>query len=414
MSLVFKTRQGNSSSRLMPKKQPQGFHHSHGSHNSHKHKNHVVIQGPPGPEGPQGLSITGPTGAPGLSIIGPTGPSSIIIFTGATGVFTGPTGADGLSITGPTGALGLEGLSITGATGSPGLTVIGPTGADGLSITGPTGATGLNGLSITGPTGAQGDSITGSTGPMGPPGPPSNVVTGLSWSATNNNVAIGTFSADSSSILDLSSTSQGFLPPRMTTTQMNNIINPATGLTIMNTTDNGLYINTNNISTIVAGFTGASSNYLGSKGPWYNVTAMDICNLSTDENIIPVINVAAQVYFGSILIDTNNLSVVNSAITIKKSGIYLIHATINYTVSQFSEENNVHLQLRKNNILLREIFNYTPLSNVSTIYNSSLFENLALNAGDELTVWMRSDMADLNIITINSPAAPSFGVIQLM
>lgn len=44
--------------------------------------------------------------------------------------------------------------------------------------------------------------------------------------------------ADGSSILDLVSTTQGFLPPRMTTGQRDAISSPATGLTIYNTTTN--------------------------------------------------------------------------------------------------------------------------------------------------------------------------------
>jgi len=49
-------------------------------------------------------------------------------------------------------------------------------------------------------------------------------------------VAIGTATADASSILDLTSTTEGFLPPRMTTVQMNAIGSPAEGLMIFDTT----------------------------------------------------------------------------------------------------------------------------------------------------------------------------------
>ena len=43
---------------------------------------------------------------------------------------------------------------------------------------------------------------------------------------------------DASAQLDVSSTTKGFLPPRMTTTQRNAIGSPAEGLIIYNTTDN--------------------------------------------------------------------------------------------------------------------------------------------------------------------------------
>jgi hypothetical protein len=47
---------------------------------------------------------------------------------------------------------------------------------------------------------------------------------------------IGTNSPDTSAILELASTSKGFLPPRMSTTERNGISTPPTGLVIYNTT----------------------------------------------------------------------------------------------------------------------------------------------------------------------------------
>jgi hypothetical protein len=52
----------------------------------------------------------------------------------------------------------------------------------------------------------------------------------------NGNVAIGTSTPAASAQLDVSSTTKGFLPPRMDSTQRNAIVSPATGLTIYNTT----------------------------------------------------------------------------------------------------------------------------------------------------------------------------------
>lgn len=57
-------------------------------------------------------------------------------------------------------------------------------------------------------------------------------------------VGIGTSSPSASAKLEISSSSQGFLPPRMTTSDRDNIANPATGLVIFNTTTNGLEIRT--------------------------------------------------------------------------------------------------------------------------------------------------------------------------
>lgn len=58
------------------------------------------------------------------------------------------------------------------------------------------------------------------------------------WDATNFTLGLGTITPDSKSLLDLSSTTRGFLAPRMTTAQRNAIVSPPNGLMIYNTTLN--------------------------------------------------------------------------------------------------------------------------------------------------------------------------------
>jgi hypothetical protein len=58
------------------------------------------------------------------------------------------------------------------------------------------------------------------------------------------NVGIGTTTPAASALLDVSSTTKGILPPRMTTTQRDAIASPAAGLIIFNTTTNGVEIKT--------------------------------------------------------------------------------------------------------------------------------------------------------------------------
>ena len=58
----------------------------------------------------------------------------------------------------------------------------------------------------------------------------------------SQNVGIGTNTPDSSAALEIKSSSQGFLPPRMTTTQRNAVANPAVGLQIYNITTDCLEI----------------------------------------------------------------------------------------------------------------------------------------------------------------------------
>ena len=59
-------------------------------------------------------------------------------------------------------------------------------------------------------------------------------------------VGIGTTTPSNSSILELESTSKTFVPPRMTTIQMNAIPSPLNGSIIFNSTEDAMYIKTNN------------------------------------------------------------------------------------------------------------------------------------------------------------------------
>jgi len=59
---------------------------------------------------------------------------------------------------------------------------------------------------------------------------------------STGNVGIGIAAPLSSAKLDITSTTQGFLPPRMTTTQKNAIASPATGLVVFDTTLNKLCV----------------------------------------------------------------------------------------------------------------------------------------------------------------------------
>ena len=59
-------------------------------------------------------------------------------------------------------------------------------------------------------------------------------------------IGIGTTSPDNSSLLDLSSTTKGFLLPRMTTAQQTALQSPAIGLAVFNTTTNQMETNKGN------------------------------------------------------------------------------------------------------------------------------------------------------------------------
>ena len=207
------------------------------------------IQGETGPAGPQGLAgADGEDGAQGP--IGNTGPAGV----------QGPQGDQGVQgIQGETGPAGLQGLA--GADGEDGAQ--GPIGNTGpAGIQGPPGDQGVQGIQgETGPAGPQGlagadgeDGADGAQGPAGPQGetgaqgPEGPLVSGTNgqtlynndneWVSTSNlfndgsSVSIGTDNIDPSAILQIESTTQGVLFPKMTSEQRDLIATPQAGLLI--------------------------------------------------------------------------------------------------------------------------------------------------------------------------------------
>ncbi len=80
----------------------------------------------------------------------------------------------------------------------------------------------------------------------------------LSLNPLGGNVGIGTFTPAASAQLDVSSTTKGFLPPRMDSTQRNAIVSPAAGLTIYNTTLNAVQVYNGTIWYSTAHYIGES------------------------------------------------------------------------------------------------------------------------------------------------------------
>lgn len=88
-------------------------------------------------------------------------------------------------------------------------------------------------------------------------------------STSSAQVSIGTPTPDQTAILDLSSTSQGLLLPRMTTAQRDAISTPAVGLMIYNTTNNGLELYHGSVAEIncLSGY----SYFSGTVGSMYGM-----------------------------------------------------------------------------------------------------------------------------------------------
>jgi hypothetical protein len=198
------------------------------------------LQGPAGPQGPQGLAgVDGVEGAQGPA--GPVGPQGLQGLAGADGAegpagLQGPAGPQGpqgeTGAQGPAGPQGPQGE--TGATGATG--PAGPSGPQGIQ--GEQGIAGTDG--VAGPQGPQGE--TGAQGPEGPLVSGTNAQTlynnGNEWVSTSNlfndgsSVSIGTDNIDPSAILQIESTTQGVLFPKMTSEQRDLIATPQAGLLI--------------------------------------------------------------------------------------------------------------------------------------------------------------------------------------
>ena len=179
---------------------------------------------------------------------------------------------------GPQGVAGIDGVSVTNTqiqNDSLRITLSNNTTINAGYVKGAKGDTGLagiNGISITNAQ-IQNDSLKvslsnnttinagyvkgakGDTGVQGPAGLLPNGTTagntaywnGTQWVVNNSNIhnngssiGIGTTNPNASAKLEIASTTQGFLPPRMTTAQRNAISSPSAGLTIYNTTVNCL------------------------------------------------------------------------------------------------------------------------------------------------------------------------------
>lgn len=88
---------------------------------------------------------------------------------------------------------------------------------------------------------------------------------------SNGSLVVGGSSADASSIIDITSTTKGFLPPRHTTTQMNAVSSPATGLAVYNT-DATMGLNYNGSAWKSIGVVSGSKTATGTATTTFTVT----------------------------------------------------------------------------------------------------------------------------------------------
>lgn len=106
---------------------------------------------------------------------------------------------------------------------------------------------------------------------------------------SNAQVGIGTTNPDASSILDVTSTSQGLLFPRLSTVNRNAIVLPAKGLTIFNTTANQIQINVGTPGAPIWTTLGQDTSGIFDE-PWFNTTTNTAATSNT-QNIYQMGNV---------------------------------------------------------------------------------------------------------------------------
>ncbi|MFD1163908.1 MULTISPECIES: hypothetical protein [Hwangdonia] len=133
-------------------------------------------------------------------------------------------------------------------------------------------------------------------------------------------VGIGTTTPDTSSILDVESTDKGVLIPRLTTVQINAIVNPANGLVVYNTDLNEFQFNCG--SPAIPDWSQISH---GSSVKYSNTNTTANLNSGAYSNI-PI--------FGSLDWNDNTslYTVAGNVLTINTTGRYRITANISYRV----------------------------------------------------------------------------------
>lgn len=155
-------------------------------------------------------------------------------------------------------------------------------------------------------------------------------------------LSIGTATPNSSAIVDITSTTSGFLMPRMTSTQRNAITTPVNGLLVYDSTDTQFYY------------------YTGSQ--WVSITSLTQLNTKADKTI--TISAGTGLTGGGDLSANRTLSIANTAVTAASYGSATQVPT--YTVNaqgQITAAANTSIQISESQVtnLTTDLTNKQPL-----------------------------------------------------
>ncbi len=212
-------------------------------------------------------------------------------------------------------------------------------------------------------------------------------------------VGIGNPNPDTSSVLDVTSTTQGMLMPRMTTAQRNAIVLPANGLIIFNTGTNVFQYNSNTPASPVwnsLNTTGQSLKYSNS-------------NTTTDVNQTAAIDLPI---FGNLIWNDNPTlyTVTGNQITVAQAGRYLIHLNVSLNAL-----NNATIRVAPDMRILVNgnavgTFGSTGYIRRADGHNDSsihITEALQLNANDVITISTIQAAGTFNV-TMRSAGSSNF------
>lgn len=152
-------------------------------------------------------------------------------------------------------------------------------------------------------------------------------------------VGIGTTNIESSVLLKLESTNQAFVTTRVSTAEMNAILNPLEGSFVFNTTEQVPFVFINNVWTKFESNRTPSLFLRRSSGTFPTST--------TNEFEFPLNNTNVIENDPSVFSVTNT----NGRVTILKAGIYLFSSTLS-TSNLNSGNKKFYLKLYKNNIAI--------------------------------------------------------------
>ena len=179
---------------------------------------------------------------------------------------------------------------------------------------------------------------------------------------SNGNIGVGTSTPSASAILDLTSTSKGFLVPRMSTLQRDAIASPSTGMLLYNTTKNSL------------NFRLPSS--------WYEIGQYKIEKSTVSTNT--TITIQGTGY--TVLNDGTQ----NIAYTIQQTGF----ADLMFVCSRLNINHNSlnYFRIERNGVVIK----YTSLQTYQNEIHSCVvaIKNVAVNAGDIIRISANASTTD--------------------